>query len=54
MTQQPTDLDKKTVFGHLWEITKELRQKLEARFQLYLDPSVENLKTTDQCPMPHD
>ncbi|MEH2060356.1 MAG: hypothetical protein V7K97_30340 [Nostoc sp.] len=26
---------------------------LESRFQLYLDPCVENLKTTDQCPMPH-
>lgn len=44
MTQQPTDLDNKAVFEQLWEITKELRQKLEARFQLHPDPSVENLQ----------
>lgn len=44
MTQQPTDLDNKAVFEQLWEITKELRQKLEARFQLHPDASVENLQ----------
>lgn len=44
MTQQPTDLANKAVFEQLWEITKELRQKLEARFQLHPDPSVENLQ----------
>ncbi|MDZ8083532.1 MAG: red chlorophyll catabolite reductase [Nostoc sp. DcaGUA01] len=44
MTQQPTNLDKKTVFEQLWNITKELRQKLEARFELNPDPSVEDLQ----------
>ncbi|MBN3899079.1 MAG: red chlorophyll catabolite reductase [Nostoc sp. NOS(2021)] len=44
MTQQPTDLDKKAVFEQLWEITKELHQKLEARFQLHPDPSTLDLQ----------
>jgi Red chlorophyll catabolite reductase (RCC reductase) len=44
MTQQPTDLDNKAVFEQLREITKELCQKLEARFQLHPDPSVEDLQ----------
>ncbi|MBD2516655.1 red chlorophyll catabolite reductase [Nostoc sp. FACHB-973] len=44
MTQQPTNLDNKAVFEQLWEITKELRQKLEARFELNPDPSVEDLQ----------
>jgi hypothetical protein len=44
MTKQPTDLNNKAVFDQLWGITKELYQKLEARFQLHPDPSVENLQ----------
>ncbi|ACC81719.1 Red chlorophyll catabolite reductase [Nostoc punctiforme PCC 73102] len=44
MTQQPSDLDNKAVFEQLWGITKELHQKLEARFQLHPDPSVEGLQ----------
>jgi hypothetical protein len=44
MTQQPNDLDNKAVFEQLWGITKELHQKLEARFQLHPDPSVEDLQ----------
>ncbi|WP_392478574.1 red chlorophyll catabolite reductase [Nostoc sp. C110] len=44
MTQQPSDLDNKAVFEKLWGITKELHQKLEARFHLYPDPSVEDLQ----------
>ncbi len=44
MTQQPTDLDNKAVFEQLWGITKELHQKLETRFQLHPDPSVEDLQ----------
>ncbi|QHG19556.1 red chlorophyll catabolite reductase [Nostoc sp. ATCC 53789] len=44
MTQQPSDLDNKAVFEKLWGITKELHQKLEARFQLHPDPSVEDLQ----------
>ncbi|MEH2068121.1 MAG: red chlorophyll catabolite reductase [Nostoc sp.] len=44
MTQQPTNLNNKAVFEQLWEITKELYQKLQARFELNLDPSVEDLQ----------
>ncbi|MHC5830155.1 MAG: red chlorophyll catabolite reductase, partial [Nostoc sp.] len=44
MTQQPTNLDNKAVFEQLWEITKELHQKLEARFQLHPDPSTQDLQ----------
>ncbi|MBD2510456.1 red chlorophyll catabolite reductase [Nostoc muscorum FACHB-395] len=44
MTQQPSDLDNKAVFEKLWRITKELHQKLEARFHLHPDPSVEDLQ----------
>ena len=44
MTQQPTDLDNKAVFEQLWGITKELHEKLEARFQLHPDPSTEDLQ----------
>ncbi|MEH2419589.1 MAG: hypothetical protein V7K48_01155 [Nostoc sp.] len=44
MTQQPTGLDNKAVFEQLWEITKELHQKLEARFQLHPDPSTQDLQ----------
>ncbi|MDZ8183821.1 MAG: red chlorophyll catabolite reductase [Nostoc sp. ChiSLP02] len=44
MTQQPTNLDNKTVFEQLWNLTKELRQKLESRFELNPDPSVEDLQ----------
>ncbi|MBN3911055.1 MAG: red chlorophyll catabolite reductase [Nostoc sp. NMS1] len=45
MTQQPSDLDNKSVFGQLWDITKELRQKIDARFELHPDPSTEDLKS---------
>ncbi|MEH2408829.1 red chlorophyll catabolite reductase [Nostoc sp.] len=44
MTQQPTDLDNKAVFEQLWGITKELHEKLEARFELHPDPSTQDLQ----------
>ncbi|MFN6464947.1 MAG: red chlorophyll catabolite reductase [Nostoc sp. DedVER02] len=44
MTQKQSYLDNKAVFDRLWGITKELYQKLEDRFQLYPDPSVEDLQ----------
>ncbi|WP_373526072.1 red chlorophyll catabolite reductase [Nostoc sp.] len=45
MTQQPTDLDNKAVFDQLWGITNELRQKIDARFELDPDPSTKNLQS---------
>jgi hypothetical protein len=45
MTQQPTNLDNKVVFEHLWGLTNELRQKIDARFELHPDASTKNLET---------
>ena len=44
MTKQPTNLDNKAVFDQLWNLTNELRQKIDARFELHPEPSVENLQ----------
>ena len=44
MNQQQPNLDHQTVFDQLWGITNELRQKLEARFELQLDPATQKFQ----------
>lgn len=44
MIEQP-QADNTNVFEQLWEITGELRQKLDARFKLHPDNSTKNLKS---------
>jgi hypothetical protein len=41
---QQSHLDNTAVFEQLWSITQELRQKLEARFELHLNPTVQELQ----------
>ncbi|MEH2288734.1 red chlorophyll catabolite reductase [Nostoc sp.] len=44
MLEQQPNVGSTTLFEQLWGLTNELYQKLEARFQLHPDPSVENLQ----------
>ncbi|MDZ7958091.1 MAG: red chlorophyll catabolite reductase [Aulosira sp. DedQUE10] len=44
MTEQQPDLDNTLVFEQLWGITNELRQKLDARFEVDLDVSTKELE----------
>ncbi|MEH2043265.1 red chlorophyll catabolite reductase [Nostoc sp.] len=44
MLEQQPNVGSTTLFEQLWGLTNELCQKLEARFQLHPDPSVENLQ----------
>jgi Red chlorophyll catabolite reductase (RCC reductase) len=44
MIEQQPDVDNTKIFEDLWNITKELRQKLEARFELEPDSSTEDLQ----------
>lgn len=43
MLEQQTKLDNTAVFEYLWNLTKELRQKLDARFETHPDPSTKDL-----------
>ena len=45
MVDQQPKVDNTPVFEHLWGITKELRQKLDARFELQPDVSTKNLQS---------
>ncbi|MBV8885057.1 MAG: hypothetical protein JO235_13820, partial [Chroococcidiopsidaceae cyanobacterium CP_BM_RX_35] len=45
MVDQQPKVDNTPVFEHLWGITKELRQKLDARFELQPDASTKDLKS---------
>ena len=45
MIEPQPDLDNTALFEQLWGITNELRQKLEARFELHPDPSTKDLQT---------
>lgn len=38
------DLDRSSTFAQLWQIMSELRQKLDARFELHPDPSTADLQ----------
>ena len=42
--EQQMNLDKTSVFEQLWGITKELLEKLNARFELHPDPSTKDLQ----------
>ncbi|MBD2531868.1 red chlorophyll catabolite reductase [Nostoc flagelliforme FACHB-838] len=44
MLEQQPNVDSRTLFEQLWSLTNELRQKIDARFELHPDPSVENLQ----------
>ncbi|MDJ0707390.1 MAG: hypothetical protein QNJ46_29300 [Leptolyngbyaceae cyanobacterium MO_188.B28] len=44
MAELQPNIDNKTIFTRLWDISGELRQKLEARFELHPDPSTATLK----------
>jgi hypothetical protein len=44
MTQQQPDVDNTLVFEQLWGITNELRQKLDARFEVHRDVSTKELQ----------
>ncbi|OUL34853.1 red chlorophyll catabolite reductase [Nostoc sp. T09] len=44
MTEQQPDVDNTPVFEQLWGITNELRQKLDARFEVHLDVSTKELQ----------
>lgn len=44
MVNQQANLDNPVVFEQLWQITNELRQKIEARFTLHPDPSTKDLQ----------
>ncbi|HEY9848588.1 MAG TPA: hypothetical protein V6D28_03955 [Leptolyngbyaceae cyanobacterium] len=45
MVEQLPKQDNAATFEQLWEISNELRQKLEARFQLQPDPSTKDLQS---------
>ncbi|BAZ32718.1 red chlorophyll catabolite reductase [Cylindrospermum sp. NIES-4074] len=45
MVKQEIEANKTTLFEQLWGITNELRQKLDARFQVQPDPSTQNLQS---------
>ncbi|MDZ8052997.1 MAG: red chlorophyll catabolite reductase [Aulosira sp. ZfuVER01] len=44
MIEQQPDVDNTKIFEQLWNITNELRQKIEARFDLKSDPSTQDLQ----------
>jgi hypothetical protein len=44
MTEQQPDVDNTLVFEQLWGITNQLRQKLDARFEVHLDVSTQELQ----------
>ncbi|BAY23489.1 red chlorophyll catabolite reductase [Calothrix sp. NIES-2100] len=44
LEQQPNE-DYTDLFDQLWSVTTELRQKIDARFQLHPDPSTNNLQS---------
>lgn len=44
MVDLPWDVDNASVFGQLWNILGELRQKLAVRFELHPDPSRKHLQ----------
>jgi hypothetical protein len=39
MIEQQPNADNTLVFERLWSITEELRQKIEARFELHPEPA---------------
>ena len=43
MTDLPAKIDNEKLFKRLWDLSGELRQKLETRFELHLDPSTTDL-----------
>jgi hypothetical protein len=45
MVQQQSSVDNTAIFEQLWGITKELRQKIDARFELQPDQSTKDLQT---------
>jgi hypothetical protein len=44
MIEQQPNADNTLVFERLWSITEELRQKIEARFELHPEPAAQNLQ----------
>ena len=44
ITDLPAKIDHESLFKRLWDLSGELRQKLETRFELHPDPSTANLK----------
>ncbi|MEH2324247.1 MAG: red chlorophyll catabolite reductase [Nostoc sp.] len=44
MFEQQPNVDSTDLSEQLWGLTNELRQKIDARFELHPDPSVENLQ----------
>jgi hypothetical protein len=44
MIQQQPDTNNTPAFEQLWAITNELRQKLDARFELHPEPSTKDLQ----------
>jgi len=45
MVEQQLEVDNTSVFEQLWGVTNELRQKLDARFELQPDVSTKNLQS---------
>jgi hypothetical protein len=45
MLEQEINVEHTDLFDQLWSLTNELRQKIEARFQLNPDPSTEDLQS---------
>ncbi|WP_066377433.1 MULTISPECIES: red chlorophyll catabolite reductase [unclassified Anabaena] len=43
MLEQQANLDNTALFEHLWQITKEMRQKIDARFETHPDASTQSL-----------
>lgn len=44
MFEQQLGIDNTALFEQLWSITNELRQKLNARFEIHPDASTQNLQ----------
>ncbi|QLE57839.1 red chlorophyll catabolite reductase [Nostoc sp. TCL26-01] len=44
MDKQQFSVESTAIFEQLWNITKELRQKLDARFEVHLHPSTQDLQ----------
>ena len=50
MVAEQPDVDRSSVFERLWGIFGEMREKVDARFELTLDPSTADLETYQSLP----
>ncbi|MDJ0702955.1 MAG: hypothetical protein QNJ46_06700 [Leptolyngbyaceae cyanobacterium MO_188.B28] len=50
MAELQSNIDNKTIFAKLWDLSVELRQRIEVQFELHPDPSTTKLKS-DSSPI---